>query len=764
MRHERSRALDPHIHRHLWLGIKVLGQDEKWSNVDSRVAMRLQTLVNAWGDLTSLTDPAWVTALAHHGFTLDGNGEITQLAHLARPLSRRSNQIEANRAELLAQWRRNHPGHHPPPGTLARIDRLAWAKHRPTKAEPVDVEDWTQVIRAEIEAIERVPDAASRALPHPMVGELDRNLLATTVMADADARATGTGGRFSRHDVRAGAVRAVAKSGVVAEAAVLQEVIDDVTARALRLAIDVLAGSPAVPAHVKGLVSRSLVQAKRNLAESAMHLGTPGADVPPSSMTALVSRADSATPLESAQVEAACAVAGTSRLVTVIGPAGSGKTTLLRMAGRALEAQRRRMLVVAPTRKAAMVAGTAVGTPACSLHALLYDHGYRFRTDMTGVQLWTRLRVGDPEPETGARYGGPRLQLRTGDRIVVDEAGMIDLNAANALAQLALDTGTGLAVVGDALQAAPVGHAGAMAILRRHSVNVVELTALHRFDDPDYGNLTLQLREPTDRNAALKVAVELCATGRVRIVASEANACEHMVEEWMHHTGRGRRVALVVASNAEAQRLNDQIQEQRIDRGHLNDQLVAFGQDRQRLLVGDRIQTRRNNTAFGVVNRAVWTITSIDGRGIRLASITDSGHVRSISHEYANEHAHLAYASTVHGVQGETVDVSLVGPEVDAAGLYVGMTRGRASNTALVVARHTDEAVQHLADTMMRGLPELTIRDSRNAAVSELRRVARDPVRRMIPVSPEDGLFAAMESMAVKSAVNHSLASRDMQH
>ena len=63
LRHERSRALDPHIHRHLWLGVKVLGTDGKWSNVDSRVAMKLHTVVNAEGDLASRTDPDWVGAL-----------------------------------------------------------------------------------------------------------------------------------------------------------------------------------------------------------------------------------------------------------------------------------------------------------------------------------------------------------------------------------------------------------------------------------------------------------------------------------------------------------------------------------------------------------------------------------------------------------------------------------------------------------------------------------------------------------------------------
>ena len=98
LQHERSRALDPHLHRHLWLNVKVLGEDGRWSNIDSRVAMKMHTVINAEGEIAARTDPAWVAALARHGYTLNEAGEISELAHVVRPLSRRSNQIEANRA------------------------------------------------------------------------------------------------------------------------------------------------------------------------------------------------------------------------------------------------------------------------------------------------------------------------------------------------------------------------------------------------------------------------------------------------------------------------------------------------------------------------------------------------------------------------------------------------------------------------------------------------------------------------------------------
>ena len=58
---------------------------------------------------------------------------------------------------------------------------------------------------------------------------------------------------------------------------------------------------------------------------------------------------------------------------------------------------------------------------------------------------------------------------------------MVDLHTANALAAIAAEVGAGIAMVGDHLQAMPVGHAGAMACMTRRATALVELTAVHRF-------------------------------------------------------------------------------------------------------------------------------------------------------------------------------------------------------------------------------------------------------------------------------------------
>ncbi|PVE62138.1 AAA family ATPase, partial [Microbacterium testaceum] len=666
LQHRRSRALDPHIHRHLWLNIKVLGADNKWSNLDSRVAMKLHTVVNAEGELAARTDPAWIAVLARNGYTLDINGEIAELAGAVRPVSRRSAQIEANRARLIAEWSAAHGGSAPSAEVLQQIDRRAWAVSRPNKPADVDEAFWEARVRDELGAID--PSLITRRAPLSIaaidLNAVDLDLLAAQAVVDADGRFTACGGRFSIFDIRAGAIRALSRTGVVAERDRLDEVITEITERAVRSVFRLVADDP--PAHVKAFMATETVRAKVRLAGRLDVLAQPGRSLLPDELRRLAQTADLSA-LDSSQSVAACAIAGTDGLVTVTGPAGAGKTTMLRAAFAALTSQRRRMLVVAPTRKAASVASREVGAAASSIHALLSDHGYRWGTDEAGAKVWTRLRVGEVDASTGAVYGGPsRYVLRSRDWIVVDEAGKVDLQTANVLVELAIEQGVGLAFVGDTHQALPVGHAGAMGLAIRHANAAVELNTVHRFRDPGYAALTLRLRDAGDHERALVVAGELAEHGHVDRVEHHDAARERMIDAYFDWHARGKRVTLVSGTNAEADAINDAIQERRVDQGELDVRVAAWGIGRQRILVGDTVQTRRNDRLTGVENRAQWIVRGIRDEYLSLASVSDSGEVAHVSAEYAREHLQLAYASTVHGVQGDTADASVVGPDVDA--------------------------------------------------------------------------------------------------
>ncbi|MEO6827647.1 MAG: AAA family ATPase [Microbacteriaceae bacterium] len=219
-----------------------------------------------------------------------------------------------------------------------------------------------------------------------------------------------------------------------------------------------------IPAHIKRLMATNTALLKTTLANRIEMLSTAGAPLKKESVVALAQLVEPGRILDDGQVEGAGAIAGAARTVAITGAAGTGKTTMLKVAVTGLRRQGRNMIIVAPTKKASAVAGRETLSDSSSLHQLLYDYGWRWATNKAGATEWTRLEVGTPDPASGSIYSGPRIKIRPHDRIVVDEAGMLDLEAARGLVDVLERTGASVALVGDERQALPVGHSGAMAL------------------------------------------------------------------------------------------------------------------------------------------------------------------------------------------------------------------------------------------------------------------------------------------------------------
>ena len=91
-----------------------------------------------------------------------------------------------------------------------------------------------------------------------------------------------------------------------------------------------------------------------------------------------------------------------------------------------------------------------------------------------------------------------------------------------------------------------------------------------------------------------------------------------------------------------------------------------------------------------------------------------------------HEHVELAYATTVHGAQGETTRTGhlLLGEHTTAAAAYVAMTRGREDNVAHLVAENLDDARQLWVETFGRDRADLGPGHAARRAAEDLERYA----------------------------------------
>jgi exodeoxyribonuclease V alpha subunit len=710
VRHYTSRAGDPHRHLHLQVNARVFAEG-KWRGLHTIGVRDSIDAINGIGHAAMMTDPEFREALAAHGFSLDVEaGEVSELASFVGPFSARARQIGRNIDRYEAEWREARPGEEPGPRLRRAWDSRAWAEARPDKVVPKNgaelVERWNDELRV-MGYRGRIPQLALPMVTGgPLPGALDRQRAVEVVVSRLGARRSA----WNQADVRGEVERWIATTGLVASAAVRIELAEDLTSRAIDTCSPLL---QAVPEHIRALTSPEVLAVEADIVARLVHR----AEQPASAADI---DGDQVGALDVAQREAVAALAGTGALLVVEGAAGAGKTTTLAAAKTLLEGRGHRLVVVTPTLKAAQVAGREVGAGAFSAAWLVHQHGWRW--DEHGH--WTRTHAG-PDPDA---------VLRPGDLLLVDEAGMLDQDTARALLTLADEAGARVALVGDRHQLPAVGRGGVLDIAARWAPPdaCVSLDVVYRFSDPDYAAVSLAMRTGISLTAARHACGErrgkrvglnaggcyqdvadgkaggedrgervgevfdaLLACDQIRIYPCEAERTHALAELAVASILSGEQAMLVMAdTHDQVAALNGVIRDRLVAAGRVDDVRATITVAGERLGVGDRVATRRNDRALGVANRDTWTITAAAADGTLTVQGNGRAGVRALPAGYVREQVELAYATTVYGAQGETTPTGhlLLGEHTTGSAAYVGLTRGRNLNVAHLVAANVDGA------------------------------------------------------------------------
>lgn len=665
VQHKTSRAGDPHYHRHVQVLPKGYAEGQ-WRAMDGKTLYRLNERLHAAADLSMATDVELRQAIAEAGYTWEpgeGGGMVAEFESLTDDFSSRRDQIALNRESLEMQWRTEHPGQEPGSKQLQAFDQYGWAQQRPEKKSAVGVLD-PDDLQQRLGGV--APQNMSQTVAGQTARQIHAGVIANSVLDDLAQQRSA----WSSADLAAAIDRRLAETYLIGN-----DGVDELRAEAMQTAQQDLVNFFDEGTDVEGVrhyTSQSVISTEKQLTNRLVSRAeSRGSD-------GVVEADRGAFTLTQSQVAAAQAIAGDHPLVVIEGAAGSGKTAMLEAANEQLTKDGRRLVAVSPTKRGAIEMGAAIGAEGNSVHSMLVRAGASF--DDRGT--WTLPAEWKDQP--------PQFRMDSDTVLVVDEAGMVDQQTAAALHRYADDQGVGsLVLTGDTKQLSAVGRGGYLARAAQLSGKHLDLRDVQRFKTADghvdqaYADASLKLR---DRQEADQFYDLLATRGQVHL-GTDDEVIDRVAETVALEVDAGQSSVAIASTNATAQRINHAVYERLAATGVIEGGRVVHGRDGDPIAAGARIATRQNDRELGVANRQTWTVKEVNDDG-RIVVKDEDGHHRTLDADYVSENVQLYYAATAHGAQGMTVDTAhtVLSDQMDAAGAYVGLTRGRRANVLHAVA------------------------------------------------------------------------------
>ena len=778
-RHYDSRAGDPQLHDHVVIANKVMGSDGKWSSIDGRILYKMGVAASETYNAKIIEMVCASLGVSTVARSAGGGEPVYEVAgidldSIHRASSRRTNITGALR-RLEAEFTSRH-GYAPSDKQKIALAQQATLETRPEKksarrlSELVD--EWRHDYSTGFDGgmgmpvgdalLEHVRNARPRTPEGgpagPSVADLNVHEHARQIVHELSAKRASWG----RNHVIAQTRRHLK------DAFPGQTITDQTVEKVTRyvtdnhsLQVTPVGITPSLREFQRADGTSQFQQADSALftshevlnAEHRILAAGQKTVIPAVSMerfdAVLAKHTEAAAKaggpaLSQGQIDLARAFATDEKLLTLgIGPAGTGKTTSLSLAADAIRDTGGRVIGLAPTAAAAAVMSGDLGADATTIDAFLATQ----RNQQQNQQNYQQDSGAGVRSSFINPAFTPMPNLRAGDVIIVDEAGMITTPKLADIVAVAARNGAVVRAIGDDRQLGAIGSGGALRLLN-NEVGAVRLEEVHRFRTEGESEASLALREPPAAGADTPFHWYL---ENKRVTAGTLEAMtQDALAAWMADTQAGKTSLLIATDNATVTDLNARAQAARIATGDLTDGSRPITEttpsvvlrDGLRAYTGDTVVTRKNDRTLQVnqgkdfvKNNDVWTVEKVTvdpatnpisgtaaGEERQRVTLRHAGHRGRITVDagYLHEHGQLGYAATVHRAQGATVDTAhaIVDERTDRAGAYVAATRGRERNR-LYVALGDDRDVRDQAVTRDSVLSTITVNYDRTLSAHE---------------------------------------------
>lgn len=336
----------------------------------------------------------------------------------------------------------------------------------------------------------------------------------------------------------------------------------------------------------------------------------------------------------------------------VVGLAGAGKSTMLSAAKEAWEAQGYRVL-------GAALAGKAVD-------GLTNASDIQSRTLASWELSWKN----------------GRNELKAGDVLVIDEAGMVPTRQLARFIDQAAKKRVKVVLVGDPDQLQPIQAGRPFADILA-TINHARLTEIRRQSADWQKQASLDLARGDIKKALQAYDEHDCVVRK----EDRDSAIESLVEDYMidlELNGKETTRLALAHRNKDVFEINQRVRLARKSAGELNEELmVQTDRGPRSIAVSDRVVFTKNDAALGIRNGMFGTVTKLRGGSFVIVPDEPNGEAQITIDPIQYNAVEHGYASTIHKAQGTTICRSfmLASGRPNKHLAYVGLTRHRTGVT-----------------------------------------------------------------------------------